>query len=67
MAKKISYEPHRKLGTKIVPSKTDYDRKDARSAFEDEIEYLLEVENDHAVIPQDMEDFRFHVINPLDF
>jgi hypothetical protein len=44
MAKK-SYEPHPRLGMKVVPSKTDYDRRENRYTIE---EYLdgLEATND---------------------
>ena len=37
MSKKVAYEPHRRLATKMVPSATEYDRKDTRKTIEQEV------------------------------
>ena len=69
MAKKKTYEPHRRLSTKVVPSKTDYDRKDTRPTIENEIANTFDTlyHGDSSLIDtKDMEDFGFHITNPLD-
>lgn len=43
MAKKSKYEPHPRLGTKVVPSGKDYDRDTNRKALEDELASMIDV------------------------
>ena len=75
MAKK-SYEPHPRLGTKVVPSATDYDREENRRAIEEELaaldptnemeaEAFFNAEGDMATA-EEMYEHGFHIEMPED-
>jgi hypothetical protein len=69
MAKK-SYEPHPRLGMKVVPSKTDYNRDDNDRAIDEEMAEVF-AQNDpvnefeaEAFFTQEMYEYGFHIEIP---
>ena len=57
MSKKAKYEPHPRLGTKVVPSETDYDRRQNRYSIEEYLDDMNETNDPSSVNAIENEEF----------